>query len=508
MSTKAFQKRKQDDEDDEEVVLGNDEEPAERGGGVTEQNQQERRRHHHHLHLPTVTIFSSIDNIGQALRDKQNEIIRQQQQEDEDDATKSGSIVLFPPTLVEIVDTEALSGYGGTVVFDPTIMSHRTIQQLNDCEILITEPHVLGKLLKYMNHQEGKGGGDGDGSKVTLTLAKLRWCQSTYAGADTLFSKDDGDNNENTIKPPNFIVTRFAGAFGPPIAEWCIGRIIEYERSFYQSHLDQARREWINNSSKVLKYRYLSDLTLCIVGCLGDIGTNIARVAKTAFHMNIIGIVRTDLQEQEFDHYQQQRTSGISSSTTCNHHDNHSKRRKITNEHDDDNKYKYYDVCTTSLKYGMQHCDYIISVLPPTKETRNLFTKEVFSFGNKHRGGKCPVFINVGRGDVIAPSTSSAPSTSASAESSSSLPPSSPSSSYTICNALDNDDLSHVILDVFELEPLPSDDILWVHPEVTISPHVSGLTRSSDVPNLIIDNYQRYVTGQDLNYQVNWNKTY
>ena len=562
MSTKAFQKRKQDDEhdevggDDDVVVAGNEEEEAE---GCKDGGRPPRHQHRHDpVILPPITIFSSIDNIGKALREKQKEIIIQQRQQqrrrrheqEEEDDTKS---VIFPSTLVEIQDTHALYGYGGTVVFDPTKMSQQTIQQLNDCEILITEPHVLGKLLKYMKKNQNnktqkekgnEGEVDDDNNNASrLTLAKLRWCQSTYAGVDTLFQKEDEQeeneqeeredskpqsSNKNSNKNPNFIVTRFAGVFGVPIAEWCIGRIIEYERSFQQSRIDQTNKQWINNTSKVLQYRYLSDLTLCIVGCFGDIAINIARVAKVAFHMNIIGVVRTTKQQDEFEHYKH----GKNKQQSSNNHDK--KRRKITNEHDDDNdetttsadsekcKFEYYDECTTSLTYGIQHCDYIISVLPSTKETRGLFTNEIFEYGNKQKhggGGKCPVFINVGRGDVIAPSASAvaAPpsstcttgggdTTSLPSSPSSSLPSS--SSSYTICNALDNEDLSHVILDVFEHEPLPSNDVLWRHPKVTISPHVSGLTRSSDVPNLIIDNYQRYINGKELKYQVNWNKTY
>jgi len=34
--------------------------------------------------------------------------------------------------------------------------------------------------------------------------------------------------------------------------------------------------------------------------------------------------------------------------------------------------------------------------------------------------------------------------------------------------------LSHAILDVFNKEPLPCDSELWIHPNVTITPHVAG----------------------------------
>jgi phosphoglycerate dehydrogenase-like enzyme len=42
--------------------------------------------------------------------------------------------------------------------------------------------------------------------------------------------------------------------------------------------------------------------------------------------------------------------------------------------------------------------------------------------------------------------------------------------------ALDQGWLSGAALDVFEVEPLPAASPLWSRAEVTISPHISGLT--------------------------------
>ena len=43
-------------------------------------------------------------------------------------------------------------------------------------------------------------------------------------------------------------------------------------------------------------------------------------------------------------------------------------------------------------------------------------------------------------------------------------------------DALDRGWIGGAALDVFETEPLPADSPLWDRPEVTVSPHISGLT--------------------------------
>lgn len=189
-----------------------------------------------------------------------------------------------------------------------------------------------------------------------------------------------------------------------------------------------------------LDYRYLSSLTLSILGC-GDIGCCIAKAAK-AFGMRTIGFGKTDRDES---------IDGI-------------------------------DEYTTNLKYALQSADYIVSVLPSTPDTRGLLNGKTLQQASASNRGKCPVFLNVGRGDVI--------------------------SEGNIIDALENEYISAAILDVFEVEPLPIDSPLWNRSDVIISPHVSALTQPSDVPKVFLENYARYKDGRDLKYVVDWNKGY
>jgi len=305
------------------------------------------------------------------------------------------------------------------VEFEPKNLSTSTLQSLETAEVLISEPAVVASLLRH----------------DARCLKNLKWCQSTYAGVDPLFAPDLA----STAKP--WILTRFAGVFGPPIAEWCLARIIEHERSFAATASDQVQKQWAGSKNAVTQYRYLSALTLAVLGC-GDIGRCIAKAAG-GFGMRTVGFGKSNRVAKDIDGF---------------------------------------DEYTQDLDEALRVGDYVVSVLPSTKETRGLLNGGALASAAKANGGKTPVFLNVGRGDVI--------------------------SEETIVSSLDSGHISAAILDVFETEPLPSESPLWEKPNVIISPHISGLTQASDVPKLFSANYERYVEGEDLLYTVGWDKGY
>ncbi len=345
--------------------------------------------------LPPVTVFSSIPEVAESLL---------------------SSCVNIP---LDIIKDDALAGYGGTVEFKPENLTVSTFDALEKAVVLISEPAVIASLLSHNSD----------------CLPNLKWCQSTYAGVDPLFA------SELTNAPKPWILTRFAGAFGPPIAEWSLARIIEHERSFAASAADQQKREWAGSKNAVTRYRYLSSLTLTVLGC-GDIGRCIVKAAA-GFGMKTIAYGKSPRIAEDIE--------GL-------------------------------DDYTQDLDHALREGDYIVSVLPSTKETRGLLSDDTLASAAKVNGGKSPVFLNVGRGDVIGESS--------------------------IIEALDRGYISAAILDVFETEPLPRESPLWAKPNVIVSPHVSGLTQASDVPKLFFANYNRYVEGKDLMYVVDWDKEY
>lgn len=117
------------------------------------------------------------------------------------------------------------------------------------------------------------------------------------------------------------------------------------------------------------------------------------------------------------------------------------------------------------LHMFLSECDYVVSVLPSTPATRGLLGGNALKVMQAKQG----VLINVGRGDVI-------PEEDA-------------------VTALNEGWVSHLVADVFEVEPLPKTSLLWSHPKVTVSPHVSAVTNPSDVAAAFSLNAELYSHG-------------
>jgi len=65
-----------------------------------------------------------------------------------------------------------------------------------------------------------------------------------------------------------------------------------------------------------------------------------------------------------------------------------------------------------------------------------------------------------------------------------------------LIKALNEEQLSHAVLDAFSIEPLPIDSPYWQHPKVTLTPHMSGATYARSAARLIADNICRMESGE------------
>lgn len=113
--------------------------------------------------------------------------------------------------------------------------------------------------------------------------------------------------------------------------------------------------------------------------------------------------------------------------------------------------------------------DVVVLACALNDETRHL-ANDAF-FGALKKGA---IVINIGRGALI--------------------------DSEALRRGLDRDQPRHAVLDVFEQEPLPTDNWMWSHPKVRVSAHTSpfgsGTVGRGD--ELFLENLKRYLAGEPV----------
>jgi len=123
----------------------------------------------------------------------------------------------------------------------------------------------------------------------------------------------------------------------------------------------------------------------------------------------------------------------------------------------------------------LPEADFVIVAMPHTPETEGLWNAGRFQLMKKSA-----YFINVGRGlttrldDLVA--------------------------------AIETGQIAGCGLDVFEVEPLPSDHKLWTLPNVILTPHIA-VKDAENIPDrqfeILLDNARRFAAGQPLRNVVN-----
>ncbi|KAK3284014.1 hypothetical protein CYMTET_8314 [Cymbomonas tetramitiformis] len=131
-----------------------------------------------------------------------------------------------------------------------------------------------------------------------------------------------------------------------------------------------------------------------------------------------------------------------------------------------------------SLLELLGKCDFVLCILPSTPDTVALLDQTAF---DAMKPGA--TLINAGRGDLIVDDH--------------------------LIDALNKEDDRPVraILDVFCVEPLPTDHPFWNHPKITITPHVSGWHIDDGLPD-VAENYHRLMSGKPLLHEVDRMKGY
>jgi glyoxylate/hydroxypyruvate reductase A len=119
----------------------------------------------------------------------------------------------------------------------------------------------------------------------------------------------------------------------------------------------------------------------------------------------------------------------------------------------------------------------LVCLLPLTAETRGIICLRLLR-GLKRDGALGGAYlINAGRGDLQIEAD--------------------------ILAALQEETLAGVSLDVFATEPLPPESPLWLHPKVTITPHVAAVSDPGALVANVLQQIERFEQGLPLNNLVN-----
>ncbi len=139
-------------------------------------------------------------------------------------------------------------------------------------------------------------------------------------------------------------------------------------------------------------------------------------------------------------------------------------RREREDDPDFDRVYASSDIDTV-----LPHSDWVVGVLPSTTATARYF--DAAFFGKMNNAAR---FINLGRGNAVVEAD--------------------------LLHALEGNVIAGAMLDVFNTEPMATDDPLWDAPNLLVSPHISGDYQGydEDLVKLFIDNLDRYLSDRPL----------
>ena len=232
---------------------------------------------------------------------------------------------------------------------------------------------------------------------------------STFAGVEkTLLNK--------TIRQP--IVRLIDIEMTECMAEWCAAHVLRYHLDL-DTYIKPSKREWkISNKERLLAHQ----VDIGVLG-LGTLGSATAMKLKK-LDFNVAGWSAT-----------KKNISGVKSL-----------------------------VGQEGLTNILSVSDYLILLLPLTKQTKSIINSETLKLVKTGA-----ILINAGRGGLI--------------------------EDDDLLKAIDSGKLSECTLDVFNEEPLPPKHPFWFHDKVTVTPHISAPTRLKSSIKSILKNITRIKNG-------------
>jgi phosphoglycerate dehydrogenase-like enzyme len=244
------------------------------------------------------------------------------------------------------------------------------------------------------------------------------------------------------MRKPGMIITHLSGAAAPQMAEYVIMMMLALGHKATDLFVNQQKGDWPRDRWDRFMPRELRGATIGIVG-YGSIGREIARLLQP-FNVTILATKRDVMHPGDAGY----NIDGLG-------------------DPGGDLFRRLYPV--QALASMLKECDYIVVCLPLTVATTNLIGEEIF------RVLKPGAFlIDVGRGGII--------------------------NQAALLSALQEHRLAGAALDVFTDEPLPPSSPFWKHPNVIVTPHISGDSpayRERAVAMFAV-NLEKYINSENL----------
>ena len=267
--------------------------------------------------------------------------------------------------------------------------------------------------------------------RVLAAGKKLRWVAVFSSGVEYCLGKP-------ALERPGLVVTNMRAVLGPVMAEHTIALTFALSRSLHLSIARQARGEGWGGGFAASPPQALTGKTMLVVG-LGGIGHEVAWRAH-ALGMKVIATRASKKDKPDYVSY-----VGLSD----------------------------------ELPTLIGQADVVVSALPLTPATTNLFDAKMFA-----RMKKSATFINVGRGGSVV--------------------------TDDLVAALNDGTIAGAGLDVTEPEPLPKDHPLWRAKNIIITPHMSAISDLGHAKRELIlrEQLRRFAVGDKLLSVVDFKKGY
>ncbi|TKA29689.1 hypothetical protein B0A54_15864 [Friedmanniomyces endolithicus] len=257
----------------------------------------------------------------------------------------------------------------------------------------------------------------------------LRLVQLASAGSNQIQKHPIFTSSDITI-------TTNSGIHGPQIAEWCVMTALIQSHRYNTLHDLQKEHRWGKPAEKgEYDYHSVRDMVGRRLGVLGygSIGRQVGRMAK-AMGMDVVAFTATPKDTPE-----KKKDAGFIVPGTGD-------------ANGDIPSAWYSGLDKESLHHFLkQDIDWLVVSVPLTEQTKHFLSTAEFKALSQD--GKKPAFIqNIARGPII--------------------------DQPALIEALKDGTIAAAALDVTDPEPLPKDSELWDMPNVTITPHVSGVGSS------------------------------